>query len=61
MALIEQPRIGRKRDDLKPGMRSLTEGNYIIYYHLMQDGVKVLRVLHAAQDAQRAFVEQPSQ
>lgn len=61
MALIEQPRIGTKRDELKAGMRSLTEGNHIIYYHLVPDGVEVLRVLHTAQDAKRAFTESPSQ
>jgi plasmid stabilization system protein ParE len=38
-------------------MRSLTEGNYTIYYHLLPDGVEVLRVLHTSQDAKRAFSE----
>lgn len=53
--LAEQPRIGTKRDDILPGIRSITEGNYIIFYRLIDSGIQILRVLHTSMDAVRAF------
>ena len=32
--LAEQPFMGRKRDDLRPGLRSLAVGNYFIFYQV---------------------------
>ncbi len=56
-ALLDHPRMGMKRDDLKPGLRSVTEGNYVIFYRVVPDGIQVVRVLHTSQDAKRAFAE----
>ena len=53
--LAENPRIGRKQDDLSEGARSSPEGNYIIYYTLLDDGAEILRVLHGAMDQRKAF------
>jgi toxin ParE1/3/4 len=53
--LATQPEIGRRRDELKNGMRSLATGNYQIYYESMRGGIRVLRVLHAARDVGRVF------
>lgn len=61
LALVDQPRIGTKRDDIEPDLRSVTEGNYVIFYRIVQDGIQVVRVLHTAQDAKQAFTESPSQ
>lgn len=61
LALLDQPRMGTKRDDLKPEMRSITEGNYVIFYRIVPDGIQILRVLHAAQDAKKAFAEAEQQ
>jgi toxin ParE1/3/4 len=33
--------------------------NYIIYYRRCQDGIEILRVLHAARDAASIFAENP--
>ncbi len=32
MAVVEFPGIGRKRDEVKAGYRSVTEGDYVILY-----------------------------
>ncbi|HEY9793969.1 MAG TPA: type II toxin-antitoxin system RelE/ParE family toxin [Candidatus Obscuribacterales bacterium] len=34
--LRQQPRLRRTRDDLKPGYRSITEGDYLILYQIVQ-------------------------
>ena len=53
--LVRQPAIGRKREELRPGMRSLPLGNYVIFYQEMQGVLVILRVLHGARDVQQVF------
>ncbi|CAN5687987.1 hypothetical protein BH10CYA1_BH10CYA1_03890 [soil metagenome] len=54
--LTDQPRIGRARNELKPGYRSITEGAYVILYRIVSDEeVQVMRVLHGKQDLGKAL------
>jgi toxin ParE1/3/4 len=53
--VAKQPRIGRARDELIPGIRSLASGNYVVYYREVKDGVRVLRILHGGRDIQQLF------
>ena len=57
LALLDQPRIGTKRDDIKPDLRSVTEGNYVIFYRILADGIEVGRVLHTSMDNKRAWTD----
>jgi len=34
LALVDQPRIGTKRDEIKPGLRSIAEGDYVVFYRI---------------------------
>lgn len=56
-ALLDQPRMGTKRDDIEPDLRSVTEGNYVIFYRSLADGIEVARVLHTSMDTKRAFTD----
>jgi toxin ParE1/3/4 len=49
--LATQPLMGRARDELSPGLRSLPFGRYVIFYLPLHGGVDVVRLLHAARDA----------
>ena len=42
------PGIGRRRDELKPGLRSIPEGNYRIYYNQGRGKVNIVTIRHAA-------------
>jgi len=53
--LVEQPNLGASRDDCAKGLRMLPHGRYLIFYCLMDDGIKVERVLHSARDIGRLF------
>ena len=55
--LLDQPRIGSTRSDIRPDMRSISEGNYVIYYRPIGAGIEIVRVLHGSQDPERAFSE----
>lgn len=50
-----QPGIGRRRDELRAGMRSFPAGKHIIYYRESRDGILILRVLHGARDVGPMF------
>lgn len=51
----EMPGIGRRRDDLAPGLRTSVEGSYIICYRVIDDGIEVVRVLHGSRDLPSQF------
>ena len=53
--LAHSPEIGRRRPELDPDLRSFPVGNYVIYYHRVEDGIEVIRVLHAARDVEVIF------
>jgi plasmid stabilization system protein ParE len=54
--LASQPRMGRERPELAPGIRSFpTRTPYIIFYQQAHDGVTVVRVLHHARDIDALF------
>lgn len=49
------PRIGRRRDELAPGLRGLVFQEYVILYRPADDGVEVVRVIHASRDFESFF------
>ena len=60
-ALRDHPLVGRPRDDLFPGCRSIQAEQHVIYFHQPRTGeIEVLRILHHRQDASAAVEEPPS-
>ena len=58
--LAQHPEAGRRRPELKVGVRSFPLGKHIIYYRIAAQHVQILRVGHAARDgsALLAFIEE---
>ena len=50
-----QPMMGRPRDELAQGLRSLTFGRYVIFFEPMLEGIDVVRVLHGSRDLEADF------
>jgi toxin ParE1/3/4 len=48
VSLANSPRIGKKRDDVEPGLRTITEGNYVICYRILDDEVQVGAIVHTS-------------
>jgi toxin ParE1/3/4 len=46
--LGENPGLGVRRDDLRPGLRRFGYERYMIYHRLIQGGIEVVRVVHGA-------------
>ncbi len=53
--LLEHPRMGRSREEVRAGFRSFPVGNYVIFYRELEDGIEIVRVLHGAQDVSGVF------
>lgn len=48
--LSKNPNIGQKRQDLLTNTRSLLVGHHVIFYHISNQTIHILRVLHERQD-----------
>lgn len=46
------PRAGRRRDDLRPGVRSFGVGEYIVLYRVEGDDALIQRVVRGSRDLQ---------
>jgi toxin ParE1/3/4 len=55
--LSANPRIGRERDEIVPGLRSYGVQQHIIFYRLDADIATVLRILHRKMDTAPLLVE----
>ena len=55
--LVDNPGLGRQREELASGLRSIPEGRYVIFYRPTSEGILIVRVLHGSRDAGRAFGE----
>ena len=52
-----QPMMGRTRDELSLGIRSLIFGRYVVFFEPLPNGIDVVRVLHGSRDIDAAFAQ----
>src|ERR1700682_3257497 len=53
--LLNQPELGRQRQDLLPGMRSFLIRPHVVFYKLAPTGIYIVRVLHQRLDLEVVF------
>ena len=49
--IAAQPKIGRPRDELSPGLRSFVIDRCVFFYRITDDGITISRIIHGAQNA----------
>lgn len=42
--------LGRARDEIEPGLRSIAWRRYVVFFRYLPDRVQILRVLHGGRD-----------
>ena len=57
--LIDNPDIGRTRDEIKTGLRSFPKTSHVVFYRVLTDHVRIVRILHGSRDIPRYFQELP--
>ena len=53
--LQQYPDLGRKRDEVLPGMRSLAIEKYVVYYRLNDTVLEIVRILSGFRDVDSIF------
>ena len=53
--LTKFPDMGKRREQLAPGLRGSPHGRYMIYYLAGEARIVIVRVLHSARDAAAIF------
>ena len=53
--LCTSPEIGRTRDELLPGMRSLPVKRYLVFYRVTNDAIEIARILSGYRDLETLF------
>jgi toxin ParE1/3/4 len=53
--LAKNPYMGEAVDHLHPGLRRFTVGNYLLFFEPIDDGIRLLRVVHAARKLDDLF------
>ncbi len=55
--ITQFPNLGRRRDEILAGLRSLTTDNYLILYQAVQQDVEILRVVSGYRDLSALFTD----
>jgi toxin ParE1/3/4 len=53
--IAQMPGMGRRREELAPGLRSFPVRNYSLFYQITEDGIDVVRVIHGSRDIEALF------
>lgn len=53
--LARNPGMGRRREELLPGLQSFPIGNYVVFYREIENGIDVIRVLRGSRDIGEIF------
>lgn len=53
--LANNQEAGRERPELIEGLRSLPDGNYVIFYRQWAGNIAIVRILHSALDLDELF------
>lgn len=48
--LLGNPELGRKRNEIRRGLRSIPKDNHVIFYRILKDRIRIVRVLHGSTD-----------
>jgi len=48
--LISNPKLGREREDLRKGYRSLLVNHHLVFYKIVGEEIQVIRILHESVD-----------
>ncbi|MBN2294685.1 MAG: type II toxin-antitoxin system RelE/ParE family toxin [Pirellulales bacterium] len=55
LLLTNHSLLGETRSELVPNLRSFSFKNYVIFYLPGNDGIRIVRIIHSAQDVDAIF------
>ena len=48
--LIQFPSLGRQRPEIRQGLRSIKKDVHIVFYRILDDRIRIVRILYRQQD-----------
>ena len=48
-----EPKLGRSRNEIREGLRSLIQNKHVIFYRILKEHIRIVRVLHSRSDLPR--------
>jgi toxin ParE1/3/4 len=51
--LRDNPRIGKRRPELRPNLLSFPVEHHVLFYRVKRDAIEIVRILHERADAAR--------
>lgn len=48
--LSANPKLGRSRDEIIKGLRSMVKESHVIFYRVLPDRLRIVRILHVSRD-----------
>ncbi|RXG15968.1 toxin ParE1/3/4 [Leeuwenhoekiella aestuarii] len=51
--LLSNPEIGKQRNEIKDGLYSLPYASHIIFYRILKNHLRIVRVLHGNRDLRK--------
>jgi toxin ParE1/3/4 len=55
--LVSFPNSGKRYEEISSNLKGISLSGYIIFYHTVDDGVKILRVISGRRDLPAIFTE----
>ena len=53
--LVKNPEMGRNRNEIKPDLRSFPKESHIVFYRIIRDHIRIVRILHGSRDIPKFF------
>lgn len=50
LLLLNNPKIGKERIEIKPGLGSTPKDSHVIFYRIAVDHIRIVRILHRSRD-----------
>ncbi|MDD4190230.1 MAG: type II toxin-antitoxin system RelE/ParE family toxin [Mangrovibacterium sp.] len=48
--LAANPELGRKRNEIRNGLRSFVKGSHTVFYRIVKNHIRIVRILHGCRD-----------
>ncbi|WP_363315644.1 type II toxin-antitoxin system RelE/ParE family toxin [Chryseobacterium sp. sg2396] len=53
--MVMNPYSGKKRNEVKSGLYSFPKDHHVIFYRILDDHIRIVRVLHGSRDIPNYF------
>lgn len=53
--ILQNPMSGRERKEIRVGLRSFIKDSHIIFYRVLKDRVRIVRILRGSRDLPKLF------